>query len=139
MNTLNRLTRLGLALFAMLFAAALPLQATPKADTPERVVEGFHATLLAVMKQASSSKVGERFALLAPKIKQSFDLPFMIRIAASSHWQESSDKERAALAGAFQRMSIAVYASRFDGYSGESFKTLKTSSGPGKPSWSRPT
>ncbi len=132
---IDRWAGIPLVVLACLCLIAFPVGATPEADGPEKpreVVESFHAALLGVMKQAASLKVKERFARLAPSIEQSFDLAFMIRIAASSHWQGAEEKQRAALIAAFRRLSIAVYASRFDGYSGQSFKTLKVGPGPRK-------
>ncbi len=128
----GRRAKMSWAVLACLWVIAFPAWAAPEASEPREIVESFHATLLKVMKEAASLKVKERFARLAPKIEQSFDLAFMIRIAASGHWQGASEKQRAALIEAFRRMSIAVYASRFDGYSGQSFETLKVGPGPKK-------
>jgi phospholipid transport system substrate-binding protein len=53
-----------------------------------------------------------------------FDLPAMTRIAVGPPWTGFAPADQAALTAAFTRWSIATYANRFDGFSGESFQTL---------------
>lgn len=40
------------------------------------------------------------------------------------YWAKGTDAERQRLTEAFERMSVATYADRFDGFSGESFQTI---------------
>jgi phospholipid transport system substrate-binding protein len=123
---------------AVIFAALVltvawvgPATAGP-VTSPTEVVERFHARLLSVMKNAQALKVAGRYARLSPSIRESFNLPLMIRIATGTSWRHADTAQRQALIGAFARMSIAVYAARFDGFSGESFKTLGEKPGPKK-------
>jgi phospholipid transport system substrate-binding protein len=46
----------------------------------------------------------------------------MTRIAVGPQWNAIPPEQQAALIDAFSRMTIATYASRFDGYSGERFE-----------------
>jgi phospholipid transport system substrate-binding protein len=55
-------------------------------------------------------------------IRSTFDLPAMTRIAVGPEWTTIPSEQQAALLDHFARMTIATYASRFDGYSGESFE-----------------
>ena len=100
------------------------------ATEPHLVVERFHGVLLSVMKSASTSKTIERYSILEPAIEKAFNLPFMMRIIAGSRWKKASQKEKKDLVVAFKRMSVATYASRFDGYSGQTFRTEKVRAGP---------
>ena len=63
-------------------------------------------------------------------IEKAFNLPFMMRVTAGSRWKKASQKEKKDLVAAFKRMSVATYASRFDGYSGQTFRTEKVRVGP---------
>ena len=103
-----------------------------QAAEPGKVVESFHAALLVVMKTAEKNSVEQRYKELEPVIADAFNLDFMIRIAVGSRWKKTSNPEKTALVQAFKRMSVGTYAARFNGYSGESFKTLNVSDGPRK-------
>lgn len=109
-------TRRGfLALPALFAPLAAQAQAAP--------IEQFHATLLETMRNAARLGVRGRFERLAPVMNQVFDLPAMTRIAVGPPWTGFTAGEQAALTEAFSRWSIATYAARFDGFSGESFTT----------------
>ncbi|WP_421992393.1 ABC transporter substrate-binding protein [Roseococcus sp.] len=112
----------------LLVAPGLLALATPAfAQTaPADVVERFHATLLEVMRNARSLGPRGRYDRLTPVMGQAFDLAAMTRIATGSNWAGLPPDQQQALSQAFTRWSIATYAARFDGYSGESFTTLGT-------------
>jgi phospholipid transport system substrate-binding protein len=115
------------ALLAALAAtsAALALPRTVRAQgQPAAVVEGFHATLLEIMRNARALGIQGRERRLRPVMEAAFNLPAMTRIAVGPPWSGFSPAEQAALVRAFSDWSIATYASRFDGYGGERFETL---------------
>lgn len=114
-------------------AIRLPLLALPALtagrpalaqESPQQVIEGFHATLLTVMRDAQRIGVRGRFDRLAPVMARSFDLAAMTRISVGPPWTGFAAADQQALTEAFSRWSIATYASRFDGFSGESFETI---------------
>jgi phospholipid transport system substrate-binding protein len=115
-----------------LMALATPaLAQSPGAQTPPAdVVERFHTTLLEVMRNAQNLGARGRYDRLTPVMSQAFDLAAMTRIATGSNWSSLPPDQQAALSQAFTRWSIATYAARFDGYSGETFTTLGTQSLP---------
>ena len=95
------------------------------AEAPaSRLIERFHETLIGVMKEAETLGFDGRYEKLAPAVKETFNLAFMTRVAAGSHWKKLSDDQRVKLIEAFSSLTIATYAERFDGYSGERFDTL---------------
>lgn len=100
--------------------AALP---SARAQDPAAGIERFHAALLEVMRNAQRLGTRGRYERLAPIMEQVFDLPAMARIAVGPPWSSFSAAEREAVTEAFRRWSIATYAARFDGFSGESFTT----------------
>jgi len=110
------------------FAASQARAASESA--PVSVVEGFHGQLLAVMKKAEALGVRGRFAKLEPEIAKAFDLERMIRVAAGRFWRRADDKSRDRVLEAFARMSVATYASQFDGWSGQAFETVGQRPGP---------
>ena len=124
------LFRLKTLIFLLSFAlASNPASAGPSAS---EVVERFQTTLIQVMKEAKTLSVQQRFDRLSPIVDKSFHIPLMIQIATGSYWKEATPPERAQLVKAFRRMSIAILATLFDGYSGEAFKRVGEKPGPQK-------
>jgi len=113
----------------LLTPALLALPALAQSAASE-VVERFHAALIGVMRDAQRLAVRGRYDRLAPIMSQSFDLAAMTRIAVGPPWTGLPPAEQAALTEAFTRWSIATYAARFDGFSGESFTTTGTQTQP---------
>jgi phospholipid transport system substrate-binding protein len=97
-----------------------------------QVIDQFHASLLAVMKQADKSATKARYRILEPEVAKSFDLRLMIALATGKYWRTAGADTRDQLAKAFHRFTAATYATRFSGYSGQSFKTINISTGPRK-------
>jgi phospholipid transport system substrate-binding protein len=117
-------------LVVVVFAAVL-VAATVRAESgPVAVIDGLQETLLDVMKRAKELGVEGRYQVLEPRIEETFDLERMIRVAAGSQWTNATPEERVRLLDAFTRLTVSTYASRFDGYSGESFETLGERPGP---------
>jgi len=91
--------------------------------TPIEVVEHFQDELLAVMKQAESLGYQGRYERLASAVRDSHDLEAIAQIAVGPYWDELDEDQKTRLVDTFSRLSIATYAHRFDGYSGETFNT----------------
>lgn len=93
-------------------------------ETPDQVVENLHATLLSVMKEAKKMGYAGRYTRLAPVIRETFDLPFIARIVVGRYWRTFGKDQKEKFLEVFARLSIATYAYRFDGYSGEQFRLV---------------
>ena len=89
-------------------------------------IRAFYDALLDVMKRAKTLGIKGRYDALAPVVEATFDLPVMTRIAVGPRWTSLPKDVQSALVDAFSRMTIATYASRFDGYSGERFEVDPT-------------
>lgn len=97
---------------------------TPAGDGAAPVVEHLHEALLGVMKDAQTLGYDGRYQQLAPVIHVRFDLPFMAEKSVGRHWKGATEQERQALVETFSRFTVANFAGRFDGFSGQSFRTL---------------
>ncbi len=109
--------------------AILVLLALSAAATPARAEEGpgagvarLHVTLLEVMREAKALGFEGRYRRLDPVLTEVFNFAVMARISVGRHWKKLSTAERGRLVDAFTRMSVATFAARFDGYSGERFE-----------------
>jgi phospholipid transport system substrate-binding protein len=84
-------------------------------------IRAYCDALLDTMKHAKELGVQGRYDKLAPVVRATFDLSAMTRIAVGPDWPSIPPERQAALIEGFARMTIATYANRFDGYSGERF------------------
>lgn len=120
----RRLARaLGLVAFALGACSVARAQAAaPAAGSASATLERFHAGLLDVMKRAKTLGYAGRHEVLAPLVRDTYDLPFMARTAAGKHWRALDETQQAKLVDAFTRMTIANYAGRFTGWEGDRFE-----------------
>jgi phospholipid transport system substrate-binding protein len=95
-------------------------------DGAADTVEGLHSALLAAMKDADRLGFEGRRELLAPVLDASFDFPFMARLALGFGWRKLDDTQQRRWVETFREFSLATYAGRFNGWSGEHFQTLDT-------------
>lgn len=99
--------------------------ASPRAaETPTATVERLNAVLLETMKSAADLGYQGRYDRLAPVLKEIFDFPTMARIVLGTHWSSIGKRQQSDFIEAFADYSVAVFASRFDGYDGERFEIL---------------
>ena len=106
--------------------ASLPAPALADPAPAAGVVERLHAALLDAMQRADELGYAGRRELLEPVLAASFDFAFMSRLALGSEWRRLDDVQRQRWIATFQELSLATYAARFDGFSGESFATDAT-------------
>ena len=81
------------------------------------------------MQNAKNLGYKGRYKKLAHHITKAFNLRLMIKIASGRHWNEATAHQKHALVAAFSQVSIGTYATRFEGYSGQSFKMMKVKPG----------
>lgn len=117
---------LAAVLLPALAPVAMPRSAMAQAADPAAAqIERLHATLLDVMKRAQALGIQGRYQQLAPVVQAVFDIPAMSRFAVGSRWTSFTPQEQQAVIQAFTRMTVASYASNFDGYSGQGFETQR--------------
>ena len=91
---------------------------------PTDVVRNFYAQLLDVMQHAGTLGAKGRFQKLEPIVLRMFDVPYMARLSIGPSWARLSTDQKHRAAQAYGRYLTALYATRFDGYSGERFEVL---------------
>jgi phospholipid transport system substrate-binding protein len=96
-----------------------PAEAT---SGPGEVVRHFCGQLLDVMQHATTLGAKGRYQRLEPIVLGTFDVPFMARLSIGPTWAKLSSEQKRRVAQAYGRYITAVYATRFDGYSGERFE-----------------
>jgi len=120
------LTRLGAALCLGVIALA-PQARAAGADS----VRSLYDTLLANMRSGPSLGASGRYARIEPVVRRVFDIPFMTRLAVGPEWANLTEAQRQQVSQAFERYISAIYAERFDNFSGEQLKVTGEQSSPG--------
>lgn len=108
--------------FALAAAVAAGLMASggpARAQAGGEAVRTLYATLMEVMRSGPSLGARGRYARIEPVIARVFDLPLMTRLAVGPSWASLNEVQKQQVTQAFERYLAAVYAERFDSYSGE--------------------
>jgi hypothetical protein len=118
--------RLGLFAAGLMILAAPPASAATAQLGPRDIVQHLYSELLDVMHHAAVMGVRGRYQKLEPLIFGTFDVPFMAKLTIGPTWLGLPPEQKYRAAQAYGRYITAVYASRFDGYSGEKLEVLHT-------------
>jgi phospholipid transport system substrate-binding protein len=116
--------RVGFGVLLIGLLALWSSVAMPAPPSATGVVSRFYAELLATMQQAATLGAKGRYQKLEPVILSTFDVPFMARLSIGPSWIKLTPEQKRRAAAAYGRYIAAVYATRFDGYSGERFEVL---------------
>lgn len=112
----------------VLVGTAIPAMAE---DEPAAVVARLNDALLAAMRSAEDGAgFEERYDALQPVLDDAFAFPAMARLAVGPRWNDLAPAERDRVAALFGEMSVATFAARFDGFSGERFEIVEEAPGP---------
>ena len=103
---------------------SLVVASVAAADSATQLIEKLHAELLTVMKQANELGYEGRYQRLDPIVTSSYDLPFIAKFVMGRQWKTLSAEQKSEFVKTFTKLSIAIYAANFSGYSGERFKTI---------------
>jgi phospholipid transport system substrate-binding protein len=117
-----RRRRLVICLLCFGGVSAAPHVRSAESEPAITRIRSFYDVLLDTMKRAEALGLKGRYEKLAPAVRATFDLSAMTRIAVGADWKSLKAEQQTALTEQFERMTIATYASRFDGYSGERFE-----------------
>lgn len=116
--------RSRLAVFVLLFAAALALPLPALAGTPEAeaVIRLFSDRLLDVMKNGPKLGFKGRADKMRPAISEAYDMASMTKSTLGTAASKLSVDEATHLAQTYTDFSVATYASQFDEWDGERFE-----------------
>lgn len=118
------LRRFHLISVIFLVLAIVPVAAPAHADAATALIKRLNDTLLATMQSAKKLGFEGRYEKLEPVLESTFDMNFMTQYSAGRYWRKLTAEQKKKLVEAFSRLTVATYASRFDGYSGERFRIL---------------
>ena len=108
--------------------AALLMLLSPSARAtspgPVDVIRQFYVQLQDVMQHATTLGARGRYQKLEPIVLRMFDVPYMARLSIGPSWARLAPDQKRRVAQAYGRYLTALYATRFDGYSGERFEVL---------------
>ena len=99
--------------------AALSPRAIAMGTGGSETVRSLYDTLLTTMRNGPALGASGRYAQIAPVVRRVFDIPFMTRLAVGPEWASLTEPQRQQVSQAFERYIAAIYAERFDSYSGE--------------------
>jgi len=106
---------IAIALAGLLFLSP----ASPAAAAPSDTIRHFYAVLLDTMQHAAPLGAKGRYQKLEPVVFATFDVPYMARLSIGPGWAGLTPDQKKRAAHAYGRYITAIYATRFDGYSGE--------------------
>ncbi len=121
-----RLLALAVVWLLPLAAVAEETAALSAARAP---IEAFYAALSDCMRNAESLGLEGRREKLGPAVEQAYDVPLMAAKVLGRHWRSLADDERSRWVETFRRLTVATYAERFDGWSGEELVVEEAESG----------
>lgn len=130
---MNSVKKVFVALIMTLVLTGYAGQARASSHPAIKTVETLHDVLLDVMKNADSLGVQGRYDKLKDPVNTAYNQKLMVRVIVGKKvWKSMSDDQRNELIAAFEHSSVSTYASQFDGFGGESFRTVGIKDGPQK-------
>ncbi len=124
-STMRRERRFTLAGIALCLALAAPSPPALAMDTGGAdTVRSLYGTLLATMRNGPALGPRGRYTQIEPIVRRVFDMAFMTRLAVGPEWAGLSETQRTQVSQAFERYIAAIYAERFDSYSGERLQVI---------------
>jgi phospholipid transport system substrate-binding protein len=97
----------------------LVIRPKPRRRAAGDSVQGFYDAFLSTMKNGRTLGQSGRFARLEPVIRRTFDIPSMARLPVGSSWAALTETQRQQVTESFGRYISAIYADRFDSYTGQ--------------------
>ena len=90
------------------------------------IVKTLHEKLLYIMQNSEELGYQGRYSEIQETVISSFDAGLIAKVIMSRYWNKLNEAQQTEFINLFKRLSVATYASRFDGYDGESFVELST-------------
>jgi phospholipid transport system substrate-binding protein len=94
------------------------------------VIERLNASLLELMQHSEELGYEGRARQIEPVVRESFDLQTISRVALGRRWSTLEPEQREGFVELLTGLTVASYAGRFGGYSGERFEILGEEAAP---------
>jgi len=122
--SIGRRGLLGIAAAALAAVGSLASADAQTANNAGSIapIQRLDAALLGTMRSGPNLPFEQRFAVLAPVIEQTFDLDAILATSVGLRWPDLPNDQKAQVAAAFRRYTVASYASNFDSYDGQTFQ-----------------
>jgi phospholipid transport system substrate-binding protein len=88
-------------------------------------IDQLYAVLVECLKNADALGLEGRRVKIAPAVAAAYDLPFMAEKILGRHWRELPETDHARWTDTFGRLTVATYAERMTGFTGQRFEVLK--------------
>jgi phospholipid transport system substrate-binding protein len=111
--------RRAAALTVVMALAILPQRSFAAQASGSDTVQGLYDTLLSMMKNGRTLGQSGRFVQVEPVVRRIFDIGSMARLSVGPSWGTMSESQRQQVTDGFGRYISAIYADRFDSYSGQ--------------------
>jgi phospholipid transport system substrate-binding protein len=117
-------------ILVLLLGVCLPL-ARPGAalaaevEAARKPIEQLYAVLVECLKNADALGLEGRRAKIAPAVASGYDIPFMSEKILGRHWASLSEPDRTRWTETFGSLTVATYAERMTGFTGQVFEVLK--------------
>src|SRR6516225_9759569 len=118
LSTMRAPSVAGLAVVMAISILAQPSFAASASGSD--TVQALYDTLLSTMKNGHTLGQSGRFVQLEPVVRRTFDIASMARLSVGpSSWATMNESQRQQIIDGFGRYISAIYADRFDSYSGQ--------------------
>ena len=124
---LKRHVLAGLMAAALIVSATLTSPARAGYAEAEAFVEDLGNKVVALLKREDLTSFTEREAAFRDILIDGFDIGTISRAVLGPSWRELSSDDATAYQAVFTDFVVRIYAVRFDGYSGETFKVAEVS------------
>jgi phospholipid transport system substrate-binding protein len=105
---------------------ALPGRASAAdVESARKPIEALYVVLVDCLENADALGLEGRRAKIAPAVAAGYDLPFMAEKILGRHWRSLSEADRARWTDTFGGLTVATYAERMTGFTGQVFEVLK--------------
>jgi phospholipid transport system substrate-binding protein len=94
-------------------------------EAARKPIEALYAVLVDCLKNADALGLEGRRAMIAPAVATTYDLPFMAEKILGRHWRTLGEADRARWTQTFGGLTVATYAERMTGYTGQVFEVLR--------------
>ena len=94
-------------------------------EAARKPIEALYAVLVDCLKNADALGLEGRRAMIAPAVAAGYDVPFMAEKILGRHWRALGEGDRARWTQTFGGLTVATYAERMTGFTGQVFEVLK--------------